>query len=118
MRALDIVSLERVVGLVRLRTIACRALVELGVGVTKLDGDVSEQLSEMTDGVLLRDCSDQCGLSVGDVTNGSDVDGRLSGDDFGVERGNLLEVKVFECLWRQVSLSVDCLLLLFDDVFS
>ena len=72
----------------------------------------------MTDGVLLRDCSDQCGLSVGDVTDGSDVDGRLSRDDLGVKRGNLLEVEVFECLWRQMSLGVDCLLLLSDDVFS
>jgi hypothetical protein len=55
---------------------------------------------------------------VGDVTDGSDVDGRLPGYDLRVKRGNLLEVEVFEGLWSQVSLGVDCLLLLFDDVFS
>lgn len=49
--ALALVSLSRVERLVLLRGFAHRTLVELGVGIAQLDGDVSQFLAEETDSV-------------------------------------------------------------------
>ncbi|KAH3685913.1 hypothetical protein WICPIJ_003102 [Wickerhamomyces pijperi] len=57
-------------------------LVDLGVGVTQLDGNVTFQFVFETDGLDTGYGLDDGGLTVGDVTNGTDVDGGLSVDDF------------------------------------
>jgi hypothetical protein len=46
----------------------------LGVGVTKLDGNVTLELVLETNGLDARDGADGGRLSVGDVTNCTDVD--------------------------------------------
>lgn len=68
------------------------ALVDLCVCVTELDGNVSLQLVLETDSLDTRDGLDDSGLSVSDVTNGTDVDGGLARDDFGRQRVQGLDV--------------------------
>lgn len=51
------------------------ALVDLCVGVTQLDGDVSLQLVLETDSLYTRDGLYDGRFSVSDVSNGTDVDG-------------------------------------------
>ena len=92
---------RRVDLLLTLKTlIACRAralgvvtLVDLGVGVTQLDGDIALQLVLETDGLDLGDGLDHGGFPVSDVTDGTDVDGGLAGDNFGGQRGQRREVQ-------------------------
>ena len=59
------------------------ALVDLGVGITQLDGDISDQLVLETNSLDTRNGLDHGGLSVSDVADGSDVDGCLAGDNLG-----------------------------------
>ena len=57
----------------------------------------------MAHGVHSGDGSDQGGLSVGDVADCSDVDGGLSGDDFGGQGRQGFDVKsgqVLDCEMR------------------
>lgn len=68
------------------------ALVNLCVRVTELDGNVSLQLVLETDSLYTRDGLDDGRLSVSDVTNGSDVDSGLAGDNFGRQRVQSLDV--------------------------
>lgn len=85
------------------RPVACRAralwvvaLVDLCVRVTKLDGDVPLQLVLETDCLHAGDGLDDCRLSVGDVTDSSNVDSGLARDDLGrqwVQRGEV------NCVW-------------------
>jgi len=42
---------------------------------------------------------------VSDMTDGSNIDGGLARDDLGIQGRDLGDVKVFECLRRQVILS-------------
>lgn len=81
--------------------VACRAracwavaLVDLGVGVTKLDCDVADKLVLETDGLDARDGFYYCRLAVSDVADGADVDGGLSRDDLGGEGAEGLDVEV------------------------
>lgn len=69
----------------RARALRAVALVDLGVGITQLDGDIALQLVLETDGLHLRDSLDNGGLSVSDVTDSTDVDGRLTRDNLGGE---------------------------------
>lgn len=70
------------------------ALVDLGVCVTKLDGDVANQLVLESDSLDARDGLNDGGLSVSDVANGADVDRCLSRNDLWCERGQLGNVEV------------------------
>lgn len=57
------------------------ALVNLRIGITKLDGNVPDQLVLETNGLHAGDGLDDGGLSVGDVADGTNVYGRLPGDN-------------------------------------
>lgn len=72
------------------------ALVDLGVGVTKLDGDVADQLVLESDSLDTRDGLDDGGLSVSDVADGADIDRCLPRDNLWCERGQCGHVEV---LW-------------------
>jgi len=80
----------------RARALGTVALVDLGVGITQLDGDIPLQLVLETDGLHLRDGLDNGGLSVSDVTDGTDVDGRLTCDNL---RGEGVECGQVERVW-------------------
>lgn len=69
------------------------ALVDLGVGITQLDGNVSLQLVLETDSLHLRDSLDDCRLSVSDVSDGTDVDCGLARNDLGGQRRQSRRVK-------------------------
>ena len=56
------------------------ALVDLGVGVAELDGDVPLELVLEPDGLHARDGLHHRRLAVGDVADGADVDRRLPAD--------------------------------------
>ena len=82
--------------------IACRpgarfvvALVDLCVGISKLDCDVADQLILESDGLDARDGLDDCRLSVSDVTDGANVDGGLPRNNLGGQRGEGRDVEVF-----------------------
>ena len=79
--------------------------VDLGVGVTQLDRDVPLQFVLEPDGLHPREGLDHSRLSVGHMTDCADVDGRLTGDDLGRERGQLLDVEVVQVLLCQVRLT-------------
>lgn len=70
------------------------ALVNLCVGVTKLDGNVADKLVLETDGLDAGDGFYDGGLSVSDVADGADVDCGLAGDNFRSERGESLDVEI------------------------
>lgn len=81
--------------------VACRAracwvvaLVDLGVGVTKLDCDVANKLVLETDRLDARDGFYYCRLAVSDVADGADVDGGLSRNNLGGEGAEGLDVEV------------------------
>lgn len=57
------------------------ALVDLGVGVSQLDGDVSDQLVLESNGLDAGDGLDDGGLSVSDVADGANVDGGLASNN-------------------------------------
>jgi hypothetical protein len=76
----------------RARALSVVALVDLGVGVTELDGNVALELVLETDRLDTGDGLDDGTLSVGDVTDGSNVDGGLAGDNFGGQRAEGGEV--------------------------
>ena len=76
----------------RARALGVVALVDLGVGVAELDGDVALELVLEADRLHARDGLDDGGLAVGDVANGADVDGGLARDDLGRQRGEGAEV--------------------------
>lgn len=59
------------------------ALVDLGVGITKLDSNIADQLVLEADSLDTGNSLDHGGLSVSDMANRSNVDGRLAGDNFG-----------------------------------
>jgi hypothetical protein len=72
------------------RPVACRArafrvvaLVDFGVRVTELDGDVPLEFVLEADSLNTGDGLDDRTLSVGDVANRADVDGGLAGDNLG-----------------------------------
>lgn len=71
--------------------------VDLCICVTQLDRNVSHELVLEADRLHAGDCLDYCGLSVRYVANGTDVDRRLSTDDFwteGSELGRVCTVRV------------------------
>lgn len=72
------------------------ALVDLGIGITQLDGDVSLQLVLETDSLHLRDSLDDRRLSVSDVSDGTNVDRGLARNDLGRQRRQSRQV---EGLW-------------------
>ena len=61
------------------------AVVDFGVGVSQFDGNITFQFVLETDGLHTTDGFHEGGFSVSDVTNGSDVDGRLTGNLGGQE---------------------------------
>lgn len=63
------------------RALGIVTLVDLCVGITELDGDVSLELVLETDRLDTRDGLYYRTLSVGDVANCADIDGGLTGDD-------------------------------------
>ena len=79
----------------RARALGVVALVDLCVCVTKLDRNVPLQLVLETDGLHTGDSLDNRTLSVGDVANGTDVDGRLPGDNLRGERCEARDIQVF-----------------------
>ena len=54
------------------------ALVNFGIGVSQLDGNVTFEFVLEADGLDSGNGLDDCGLPVSDVTNGSNVDGGLT----------------------------------------
>ncbi|GIX66298.1 HVA22-like protein, putative [Babesia caballi] len=68
---------------VRGRALRVRALVDLGVGVPQLDGDVALLFVLEADRMHAGQRVDHRRLSVGDVTDSADVDGSLPADDLG-----------------------------------
>ena len=82
-QALWVVLLAAAVGRVAHRPGAGRvlALVDLGVGVAQLDGDVALELILEHDGVDAGQGLDDGRLAVSHVTDGADVDGRLPEND-------------------------------------
>lgn len=86
------------------RTRACSviALVDLGVGVTQLDGDVTDQLVLESNCLDTGDGLDDGGLSVSDMTNSTNVDGGLSGNNLGGERRQDGNIEILGIgLWGQ-----------------
>ena len=53
------------------------ALVDFGIGISKLDRDVTLKFILEPDRVDTGECFDHCGLAVRHVSNGANVDGRL-----------------------------------------
>lgn len=81
------------------RPVACRArafgvvaLVDFGVCVAELDGDVALELVLEADRLHARDGLDDGALAVGDVADCADVDGGLARDDLGRQRVQCGEV--------------------------
>lgn len=86
------------------RTRACSVitLVDLGVGVTQLDGNVTDQLVLESNCLDTRNGLDDGGLSVSDMTNGTDVDGGLSSNNLGGERRQDGNIEILGIgLWGQ-----------------
>ena len=65
------------------RALSIVALVDLGVGITQLDGDIPLQLVLETNRLHLRDGLDDGRLPVSDVTDGTDVNRSLTRNDIG-----------------------------------
>ena len=75
------------------------ALVNLGVGIAELDRDVSLKLVLETNRLYPRNSLDQGGLTVGDMTDSTDVDGGLPTDHRGRqwrERGHIQSAQVLQ----------------------
>lgn len=70
-------------------------LVDLGVGVTKLDGNIPDQLVLESDSLHARYGLDHRRLSVSDMANGADVDGGLPSNDFGGQGAESADIEVF-----------------------
>lgn len=70
----------------RTRALGVVAFVDLGVGVTELDGNVADQLVLEADSLDARNSFYDSRLAVSDVADGADVDGSLAGDNLGRER--------------------------------
>lgn len=56
------------------------ALVNLGIGVSQFDCNITLQFILEADRLDTRNGLDDCGLAVSDVTNGADINGRLTGN--------------------------------------
>jgi hypothetical protein len=95
---------------------ALDALVELGVSVPKLDGDVSDLFFEMLNCVHSGDSPDEGRLSMGHMTDGSDVNRGLSGDDLWRQRGQGVDVQVGQVLNGEVVLGLDLFEVFSDDL--
>ena len=78
----------------RPRAVRAVALVDFGIGVAELDGDVADQLVLEADGLDTRDGLDDSRLAVSHVTDCADVDGRLPGNNLGGERGQAGDIEV------------------------
>ena len=65
------------------------ALVDFGIGISKLDRDVALKFILEPDRVDTGECFDHCGLAVRHVSNGANVDGRLPRDYLRGEGGQL-----------------------------
>lgn len=76
------------------RALLVVALVDLGVGVTQLDGNVSDQLVLESNRLDAGDGLDDGGLSVSHVADGADVDSRLSGNDLGRQGSEGSDIEV------------------------
>lgn len=90
----------------RARALGVVAPVDFGVGVTKLDGNVADQLVLETNGLYARDGLDNGRFAVSDVTDRSNVDGGLPGDDLWRQRVQFADVEILGvCLrWQLRSL--------------
>lgn len=71
------------------------AFVDLGVGITQLDGNVSDQLVLETDSLDTRDSLDDGGLSVSYMANGTNVDSSLTGNNLGRQGGQAGNIEIF-----------------------
>lgn len=71
------------------------ALVDLGIGITQFNGNISDQLVLEPDRLNARDSLDNGRLSVGDMTDGADVDGGLSCDNLGSQWCEGAGVEIF-----------------------
>lgn len=80
----------------RARALGVVALVDLGVRVAELDGDVALELVLEADRLHAGDGLDHRRLAVRDVADGADVDRRLARDDLGRQRAEGGEV---DCAW-------------------
>mmetsp|Transcript_26170 Transcript_26170/g.53598 ORF Transcript_26170/g.53598 Transcript_26170/m.53598 type:complete len:270 (+) Transcript_26170:912-1721(+) len=80
------------------------SLVDLGVGVPELDGDVPLQLVLETDGLNAADGLHDGGLAVGDVADGADIDGRLPRDHLGRKSRQFRRIDRLGVLGHQVGL--------------
>lgn len=65
----------------RSRAFLVIALVDLGIRISQLDGDIPLQLVLEPHSLHARDGLDHGTLSMCHVTNGADIDGRLPADD-------------------------------------
>jgi hypothetical protein len=129
--ALGLVLLRRPIGLEAFRSWTFRALVELGVGVTKLNGDVSDFLFLMPYSLLNQndkktrdtyvdsgDGSHQGGFTVGHMADSTDVLGSLSRNDFWGKWCDFVHIKVLKRLLGQMGLLCQGLDLGLNDFFA
>jgi len=93
------------------------ALVQLGVGVTQLDCDVPDLFFEMLHCVHCGDSAHEGTLSVGDVADRANVDGRLTGDYLGRHGRQCVHIQAFERLGSEVRLTHDDGQVLLDRLF-
>lgn len=85
---------------------ASGALVELWVGVTKLDSNISESLFIVTDRIYTRNSSNQSWFTMCHMTNSSNVNSSLSGDNFGGQGSEGLNIKYSQVLLGEMWLGI------------
>lgn len=80
-------------------------LVNLGIGISELDGNVTLKLVLEADSLDARERLDNSGLSVSHVADGTDVDGGLATDDLRGKRCQLGRIEVLYILKGKVRLA-------------
>lgn len=86
------------VGFVAFRGGALGAFVNLSIGISEPDGDVSHFFLSKPDCLHSRNGLDHSGFAMGNVADGADIDGCLPTDDLwggGAQRGDILVQLLF-----------------------
>ena len=78
----------------RSRALWVIALINLRVGVSKLDGDISDQFVLESNRLHTGDGLDHSRLAVGDMADGTNIDGGLPRNDLGCQGGQALDVEI------------------------
>ena len=75
-----------------------RALVKLGVSITKLDGNIALKLALEANGLDTSDCLHHGRLAVGDMANGTNINCGLATDHLGRKRSELVNLELAKIL--------------------